>query len=97
ELVTAGVREVTPTGIVDQNGVEHSVDTIIFGTGFRVTDPPIGHRVTGTQGQTLAQCWNGSPKAHLGVAVAGFPNFFMLLGPNTGLGHNSVLLMIEAQ
>jgi hypothetical protein len=65
--------------------------------GFQVTDMPIGHRVVGRAGQTLAQSWQGSPQAHLGLAVTGFPNFFLLLGPNTGLGHNSVLLMVEAQ
>ncbi len=97
DVVSAGIEAVTPTGIVDHDGVEHQVDTIIFGTGFKVTDPPISHRVTGPDGETLAQKWNGSPRAHLGLAVAGFPNLFMLLGPNTGLGHNSVLLMVEAQ
>ncbi|MBV9465977.1 MAG: NAD(P)/FAD-dependent oxidoreductase [Solirubrobacterales bacterium] len=97
ELVSAGIREVVPGGIVDGDGVEHRVDTIVFGTGFRPTDPPIGHRVTGREGVTLAERWRGSPQAHLGITVAGFPNLFLLLGPNTGLGHNSVLLMIEAQ
>jgi cation diffusion facilitator CzcD-associated flavoprotein CzcO len=96
-VVIDGIREVTPTGIVDQQGVEHNADAIIFGTGFQATDPPISHRVVGPDGVTLAQKWNGSPEAHLGLAVAGFPNFFLLLGPNTGLGHNSVLLMVEAQ
>ncbi len=85
------------TTIVDADGGEHEVDTIIFGTGFQVTDPPISHRVRGRSGDTLAESWQGSMKAHLGIGVAGFPNLFMLLGPNTGLGHNSVLLMIEAQ
>jgi cation diffusion facilitator CzcD-associated flavoprotein CzcO len=97
EVVSGGVYGVTPSGIVDEHGVEHRVDTIIFGTGFQVTDPPVSHRVTGRTGETLAESWGGSPRAHLGLAVAGFPNFLMLLGPNTGLGHNSVLLMIEAQ
>ncbi len=97
DVITGGVRELTPDGIVDDAGVEHRADTIIFGTGFQVTDPPISHRVTGRDGRTLAETWAGSPKAHLGLGVAGYPNFFMLLGPNTGLGHNSVLLMIEAQ
>jgi cation diffusion facilitator CzcD-associated flavoprotein CzcO len=97
DVVTAGIQEVREDAIVDRDGVVHEVDTIIFGTGFRVTDPPISHRVTGRDGQTLAATWQGSPKAHLGMAVSGFPNLFMLLGPNTGLGHNSVLLMIEAQ
>jgi len=96
-VVTAGIAEITPDGILDRNAVEHAVDTIIFGTGFQVTDPPISHRVWGRSGTTLAATWHGSPKAHLGLAVVDFPNLFLLLGPNTGLGHNSVLLMIEAQ
>jgi cation diffusion facilitator CzcD-associated flavoprotein CzcO len=91
------VAEITADAIIDGDGVTHPVDTIIFGTGFQVTDPPISHRVRGGDGRTLAEVWGGSPTAHLGVGVAGFPNLFMLLGPNTGLGHNSVLLMIEAQ
>ncbi len=97
EVVTAGIAEVTPDGIRDCDGVEHRVDTIIFGTGFQVTDQPISHRVFDPAGRTLAEVWQGSPEAHLGMGVAGFPNLFFLLGPNTGLGHNSVLLMIEAQ
>jgi cation diffusion facilitator CzcD-associated flavoprotein CzcO len=97
EVVTSGIREVRETSVIDADGTEHEVDTIIFGTGFQVTDIPIGHRVRGRDGQTLAESWRGSMKAHLGISVSGFPNLFMLLGPNTGLGHNSVLLMIEAQ
>jgi cation diffusion facilitator CzcD-associated flavoprotein CzcO len=97
DVVTAGISEVTATGIIDADGVHHEVDTIIFGTGFHVTDMPFADRVHGRGGHTLAEHWRGSPKAHLGMAVTGFPNLFLLLGPNTGLGHNSVLLMIEAQ
>jgi cation diffusion facilitator CzcD-associated flavoprotein CzcO len=97
EVVTTGIREVRETSIIDADGNEHEVDTIIFGTGFQVTDIPFGHRVRGRDGQTLAESWQGSMKAHLGISVSGFPNLFLLLGPNTGLGHNSVLLMIEAQ
>jgi cation diffusion facilitator CzcD-associated flavoprotein CzcO len=97
DLISAGIREVTSDGLIDDAGINHPADTIIFGTGFRVTDAPISHIITGRNGATLAEAWQGSPKAHLGMSVAGFPNMFMLLGPNTGLGHNSVLLMIEAQ
>jgi cation diffusion facilitator CzcD-associated flavoprotein CzcO len=96
-VVTTGIAEVRPDGIVDAEGVHHQVDTIIFGTGFQVTDVPVSHRIRGRGGELLADRWQGSPRAHLGMAVAGYPNLFMLLGPNTGLGHNSVLLMIEAQ
>jgi len=97
DVVTAGIAQVRPDGIVDAEGVHHQVDTIIFATGFQVTDVPVSHRLRGRDGELLADRWQGSPKAHLGMAVAGYPNLFMLLGPNTGLGHNSVLLMIEAQ
>jgi cation diffusion facilitator CzcD-associated flavoprotein CzcO len=97
DVITTGIREITAAGVIDLDGNHHPADTIIFGTGFQVTDPPIGHRVTGPDGRTLAETWNGSPQAHLGLSVAGFPNFFTLLGPNTGLGHNSVLLMVETQ
>jgi cation diffusion facilitator CzcD-associated flavoprotein CzcO len=96
-VVTDGIREVVADGVVDVAGVHHPADTIIFGTGFQVTDPPISHRVRGREGRLLADAWGGSPRAHLGIGIAGFPNMFMLLGPNTGLGHNSVLLMIESQ
>ena len=97
ELVTAGIREMRPHGILTDDGVEHPADTIIFGTGFHVTDSPVGELALGRDGRTLAEVWQGSPKAHLGVTVAGFPNLFLLLGPNTGLGSTSVVLMIEAQ
>ncbi len=97
DVVTAGIREVTPTGVIDADGTHHEVDTLIFGTGFHVTDMPFADRVRGREGHALADHWQGSPQAHLGMTVPGFPNLFMLLGPNTGLGHNSVLLMIEAQ
>jgi cation diffusion facilitator CzcD-associated flavoprotein CzcO len=97
EVVSSGIREVVPDGIVDRHGVRHPADTIILATGFHVTDPPIADRIQGREGRVLTDVWAGSPRTHLGMSVAGFPNLFFLLGPNTGLGHNSVLLMIEAQ
>ena len=96
-VVTAALREVRPRGIVDADGVEHRADVIIFGTGFRPTDPMLAPCIHGREGRTLAEVWEGSPKAYLGTMVAGFPNLFILLGPNTGLGHSSVVFMIEAQ
>jgi cation diffusion facilitator CzcD-associated flavoprotein CzcO len=96
-VVTAGIAEVRAGSIVDGDGVERPADVIVFGTGFRPTDPPLAAHVRGRGGRTLRDVWAGSPKAHLGTTVAGFPNLFILLGPNTGLGHNSVVLMIEAQ
>jgi cation diffusion facilitator CzcD-associated flavoprotein CzcO len=102
EVVTDRIVEVLPRAIVtesvDGTRTERPVDTIIFGTGFQVTDPPSAKLVRGRDGQTLAEHWAGSGMSALnGLAIAGFPNLFMLVGPNTGLGHNSIVLMIEAQ
>jgi cation diffusion facilitator CzcD-associated flavoprotein CzcO len=97
ELVTGSIAEITPKGVRTSDGVEHELDVIVFGTGFHVTDMPIAERVRGRDGLLLDDVWQGSPQAYLGITVAGFPNLFMLLGPNTGLGHNSVVFMAEAQ
>jgi cation diffusion facilitator CzcD-associated flavoprotein CzcO len=97
ELVTDGIAEVREHSIVTDDGVEREVDTIIFSTGFHVADMPIGKQVRGRDGRTLDESWHGSPRAHLGSTVPGFPNLFMLLGPNTGLGHSSMVYMIESQ
>ncbi len=97
ELVTAGVREIRPEGFVDGDGALHEVDTLVFATGFKVTDIPMAHAVHDGDGRSLAEHWDGSPQAYLGTAIAGFPNLFFLVGPNTGLGHNSMVFMIEAQ
>jgi cation diffusion facilitator CzcD-associated flavoprotein CzcO len=97
EVITEPIREVRARSLVTADGTEHEVDTLIFGTGFQVTDMPIAKHVRGRDGRTLAEVWQGSPKAHLGTTVAGYPNFFMLQGPNTGLGHTSVVTMIESQ
>jgi len=97
ELVTDGVAEVREHSIVGKDGVEREVDAIIFGTGFRVTDFPFSSRVRGSDGRTLNEVWQGSPQALAGTTVAGFPNLFLLPGPNTGLGHSSVVYMLEAQ
>jgi cation diffusion facilitator CzcD-associated flavoprotein CzcO len=97
EVVTEGIREIRPHSIVTADGEEREVDTIIFGTGFHVTDLPIADRVRGRDGRTLAETWQGSPEAYKGTVVAGYPNLFFLVGPNTGLGHNSIVFMIESQ
>jgi cation diffusion facilitator CzcD-associated flavoprotein CzcO len=97
DLLTSAVREVRPRSIVAADGTEREVDTIIFGTGFHVADMPIGEWVRGRGGKRLVDAWDGSPRAHLGCTVAGFPNLFLLLGPNTGLGHSSMVYMIESQ
>jgi cation diffusion facilitator CzcD-associated flavoprotein CzcO len=97
ELVTDGIDHVRAEGIVTTTGALVNADTIVFATGFRVTDMPLAHAVRGTSGRTLAEEWAGSPQAYRGTAVSGFPNLFFLVGPNTGLGHNSIVFMIEAQ
>lgn len=97
ELVTERISTVTAGGIATVDGTERAVDAIILGTGFRATDPPIAPFVRNGAGRSLADAWRGSPKAYMGTTLAGFPNLFFLLGPNTGLGHSSVMLMVEAQ
>ncbi len=94
---TAGIREVRPHSIITSDGREHAVDTIIYATGFHVTDMPIAQAVRGRRGATLADAWQSGSQAYLGTTVAGFPNMFLLVGPNTGLGHTSMVLMMEAQ
>jgi cation diffusion facilitator CzcD-associated flavoprotein CzcO len=96
--VTPGVARVTRTGVVDTDGCEHEVDVIVWATGFKVLEPPLARRVVGREGLTLAEAFerNGM-SAYRGTTVAGFPNFYILQGPNTGLGHSSVVLMSEAQ
>ncbi|MEV0947340.1 NAD(P)/FAD-dependent oxidoreductase [Rhodococcus sp. NPDC049939] len=96
-LVDAGLVGVTPDGVVDAAGNEHKVDTIIFATGFMPTEPPVAHALRGTSGRTLAEHWNGSPSAYKGTTVAGFPNLFLMYGPNTNLGHSSIIYMLESQ
>jgi cation diffusion facilitator CzcD-associated flavoprotein CzcO len=94
---TAGIKEVTEDAVVDMEGNKAAVDTIIFGTGFQVKDLPYAHHIYGTGGHSLSKEWEGSPKAYMGTIAAGFPNLFLIQGPNTGLGHSSVVVMIEAQ
>ena len=97
ELVTDRIAEVREHSVVTEDGEERPVDVLIYGTGFRATEPLENVRVVGREGMTLHEAWKDRVSAFLGVTVSGFPNFFILLGPNTGLGHNSVVLMSEAQ
>ncbi|WP_018658584.1 flavin-containing monooxygenase [Actinomadura flavalba] len=97
ELTTAGIAEIRENSIVARDGTEYEVDAIIFGTGFHVTDAFADAHIVGRRGLRIQDAWRDGIKAHLGVSVAGFPNLFLLLGPNSGLGHNSMIFMIEAQ
>jgi cation diffusion facilitator CzcD-associated flavoprotein CzcO len=97
KLITGGLGSVEPNSIVDVDGVRREVDTIICGTGFRITDPPWARRIRGLGGALLADVWHPSMSAYLGATIAGFPNAFMITGPNTALGHSSIVYMIESQ
>ncbi|WP_293368881.1 NAD(P)/FAD-dependent oxidoreductase [Nevskia sp.] len=97
EVITDSIAEVRANSVVDANGVERKVDAIIYGTGFKAQDPMPRGTVFGRGGVDLLDAWKNGPEAYLGLSVAGFPNFFMLVGPNTGLGHNSMVFMIESQ
>ncbi|MFC5905991.1 flavin-containing monooxygenase [Streptacidiphilus monticola] len=97
EVVAAGLREVRGSTVVGADGSEHEVDAIVFGTGFHVTDLPVAEHITGAAGHTLAEEWKDGMAALRGTTVAGFPNLLFVIGPNTGLGNSSMVLMIESQ
>jgi cation diffusion facilitator CzcD-associated flavoprotein CzcO len=96
-LITDAIASVTPDGVMMRSGTLLPADVIVLGTGFRATDPPLAPFIIGRDGLSLASRWRGSPHAYMGTTHAGFPNLFTLLGPNTALGHSSVMLMVEAQ
>jgi cation diffusion facilitator CzcD-associated flavoprotein CzcO len=102
DVVTDAIVEVVPEGVVtlgaDGSRVTHPADAIIFGTGFHVTDVPLAAQLIGRDGHRLSETWDTEGMSALhGTSVAGFPNLFFLVGPNTGLGHNSIIFMIESQ
>ena len=97
EVVDERISEVRAHSIVTADGEERPVDTIVLGTGFAATEFLAPMRITGRDGRDLHQQWKTGASAHLGTVVPGFPNLFVLYGPNTNLGHNSILVMLEAQ
>lgn len=97
DLVTEPITALTPTGVRTADGVEHPADVIVYGTGFAATDFLAPMEIRGRDGRRLADEWAGGARAHLGMTVPGFPNLFLLYGPNTNLGGNSVVYMIERQ
>ena len=98
ELITERITRITPTGIVTADGAEHPVDVIVWATGFHTIDSYTYFDIKGPHGQDLVDRWNREGMAaHRGIAVAEMPNLFFLLGPNSGLGHTSVVIMIESQ
>ena len=97
-MIDSGIERITETGIIDKNGKAHDADVIIWGTGFKVDEPLLGVDISGIDGQDLNTVWkeNGF-ETYYGISVSGFPNAFVLAGPNTGIGHTSLVVMIEAQ
>ncbi|NUP68952.1 MAG: NAD(P)/FAD-dependent oxidoreductase [Nonomuraea sp.] len=96
-LVTEAATEIRPRSIVDATGAEHEADVIVYGTGFKVVDTLQDQRIIGRNGLKIQDAWQDGIATYLGITTSGFPNLFFLLGPNTGLGHNSVVFMIESQ
>ncbi len=96
-LITEGISEIDETGVVTATGEHRPVDAIIFGTGFKATEFLSPIKITGRQGVALNDAWADGSKAFKGITVNGFPNLFMLYGPNTNLAHNSILFMLESQ
>jgi cation diffusion facilitator CzcD-associated flavoprotein CzcO/acetyl esterase/lipase len=97
ELVTEGIARVTPGGVETEDGKLHEADVIVYGTGFAATRFLAPMRILGRGGIDLNTAWSAGAASYLGVSVPGFPNFFMLYGPNTNLGHNSIIYMLESQ
>jgi cation diffusion facilitator CzcD-associated flavoprotein CzcO len=96
-LITDPIARIESDGLVTPNGQKHVVDCIVLATGFQATDFLAPMEIRGMNGMTLNETWRNGPEAYLGMTVPGFPNFFMLYGPNTNLGHNSIIFMIECQ
>ena len=97
DVITSGVAEIRSHALVASDGTEREVDAIILGTGFAATDPVPRGLIFGRDGADITNSWQDGPQAYKGTTVAGFPNLFILSGPNTGLGHSSVIYMIESQ
>ncbi len=103
DLVNDGIARITPTGIVTADpetgeAVEREVDAIVVATGFHTTEQPIAQHIKGRDGRTLADAWREHGQAaYKGTTIAGFPNLFQIVGPNTGLGHSSMVFIIESQ
>lgn len=96
-VISEGVEQVTPDGIIGKDGIERKIDSIIFGTGFQTKDVPFAHFIFDANGRSLSDSWAGSPTAYMGTTIHGYPNLYLLHGPNIGLGHTSVIYMLEAQ
>ncbi|WP_027212837.1 flavin-containing monooxygenase [Burkholderia sp. WSM2232] len=97
EVTTSSIARIEDDAVITSDGVRHPADCLIFGTGFQVADPFPRGVVLGRGGVDIVDTWRDGAHAYLGTTLPGYPNFFMIVGPNTGLGHNSMVFMIESQ
>ena len=97
DLVTDPIERIVPDGVVTAGGTARAADVIVYGTGFQATQFLTPMQVSGLGGRRLAEAWQDGAQAYLGITISGFPNFFMLYGPNTNLGGNSIIYMLEGQ
>ena len=97
QVIDTAIEAVTSTGIRTRDGQEHACDVLIYGTGFAATDFLAPMQIRGRDGVELNQAWREGAEAYKGISVSGFPNLFILYGPNTNLGHSSIIYMLESQ
>ena len=97
DVITDGIAHLTEDGIVTEAGRSYRAEVVILATGFESTSFLVPMVIEGRRGRSLNREWADGVRAYLGIAVSGFPNFFMMYGPNTNLGHNSIIFMIECQ
>jgi cation diffusion facilitator CzcD-associated flavoprotein CzcO len=97
EVITDSIQQVNESGILTNDGKQRNIDALIIATGFQAAENVMRFELKGRNGLDMNEAWRNGAEAYLGTAVSGFPNFFLVVGPNTGLGHSSMILMIEAQ
>jgi len=97
DVVSCGIKEVNASGVVDSDGHQHDLDTIVLATGFKVPTSGAPFPITGKGGRTLSEDWKSLSEAYKGITVCGYPNLLFVMGPNTGPGNTSVVFFIEAQ
>ncbi len=97
DVITEGIDQITETGVQTKDGNLRAADVIIFATGFYAADGVVVYDIKGRNGIDLNEAWKNGAEAYLGTSISGFPNLFLIVGPNTGLGHSSMIIMIEAQ
>lgn len=97
QLETIGIDSITPSGIRTEDGVEHEVDVLVYGTGFATQELLASIEIRGPGGELLRERWADGARAYLGIAVPGFPNLLIMYGPNTNLGSGSIVYMLQRQ